>query len=251
MPTFYYKHIFFSCCFLLCISAQSQDIQQNRLDSFSGKLITSIRAHAKQCAFLTTDKSIFRVGETIWFKASLLNSVSQKVITKSKYLFVDLVNENDSVIKSVLLDAAHQQLNAKIIFPYSIPAGYYWLRAYTRQMAEGDSNNCAVKSIYVFNPKPGADINIPASKAMINKQGNIPVINFYPEGGSMITGANSTVAFRIHDKTERPITVEGFIKDNHDSIITRFTSGKNGLGKFTFSPSRYRQYKAHITWNNK
>ena len=251
MLIFCYKRLFLFCCFLFCISAQSQNIQQNRLDSFSGKLITAIRAHARPRAFLTTDKSIFRAGETIWFKASLLNSVSQKVITKSKYLFVDLVNENDSVIKSVLLDAAHQQLNAKIILPDAIPAGYYWLRAYTRQMAEGDTDNCAVKSIYVFNPKPGADIKMPTSKAMINKPEPIPIINFYPEGGSVITGANSTVAFRIHDKGERPIAVEGFIKDNHDSIIARFTSGKSGLGKFTFSPSRYRQYKAYITWNGK
>lgn len=247
----YYKRFCFFCFFLFCTSAKSQNIQQNRLDSFSGKLITTIRAQARPRAFLTTDKSIFRPGESIWFNAFLLNSVSQKVITKIKYLFVDLVNENDSVIKSVLLDAAHQQLNARIILPNALPAGYYWLRAYTRQMAESDTNNCSVKSIYVFNPKLNADIKMPASKAMINKQENMPAITFYPEGGSIITGANSIVAFRIHDTGERPIAVEGYIKDNRDSIITRFTSGKSGLGKFTFSPSKYRQYKAYITWNGK
>src|SRR5258708_15034062 len=108
----YFKCLCFSFfCLFFCSSIKSQSIQQNKLDSFSAKLISTIRNQAKPRAFLSTDKSIYKAGETLWFKAFLLNSVSQKVITKNKYLFVDMVIENDSVIKFVLLDATHQQLN--------------------------------------------------------------------------------------------------------------------------------------------
>lgn len=242
---------YFFCCFLLYIEAKGQNILQSRLDSFTGKLITAIRLQAKPRAVLTTDKSVFNAGETIWFNTFLLNTVSGRVHTKTKYLFVDLVNEDDNVITSVLLDPERQQLSGKIVLPYNIPPGYYWLRAYTRQMARSDSGNCAVRSIYIFNANLNTDIVKPAIKTVFNKQGNSPMIDFYPEGGSLITGANSTVAFSVHDNLEKPIAAEGVIKDNLDAVVTRFTAGQDGLGKFTFSPSRYRQYKAYITWNGK
>ncbi len=239
------------CIYLLfCISVKSQDILQNRLDSFSAKLITNIRAQSRPRALLNTDKSIFKAGETIWFNALLLNSVSQKVSTQDKYLIVDLVNENDEVLKIVILDAAHQQLSSRIILPDSISTGYYWLRAYTRNMTKGDSDYCAIKSIYVFNPNSYTATKTKVSRQNEDQERTISM-DFFPEGGSLITGANSSVAFYVHDQAGRPIKTEGIIKDNRDSITATFSSGNNGLGKFSFFPSRYRKYKALVKQGDK
>jgi hypothetical protein len=239
----FFFSLFFS--FFLSFSINAQDVEQNKLDTFSGKLITAIRSQAKPRAVIFSDKSIYRAGETIWFNCYLINSISQKITTKSNYLFVDVVNENDEVIKIAVLDPQHQQLNSKIILPDSIGTGYYWVRAYTRQMTKGDSNYCSVKPIYVFN-KNHAALKKKAVKENVGKQENFAVISFYPEGQSIITRANSIVAFYIHDLSGKPLSTEGIIKDSRDSIVTRFTSDKNGLGKFSFSPSRFRKYKAII-----
>lgn len=241
-----YKYPTLLCIQLLfCISVKSQDILQNSLDSFSAKLIANIRAQSRPRAQLNTDKSIFKAGETIWFNALLLNSVSQKVSTQDKYLFVDLVNEKDKVLKIVILDAAHQQLSSSIILPDSISTGYYWLRAYTRNMTKADSNYCAIKSIYIFNPNTNTT-KTKASRQIEDQKKPAISIDFFPEGGSLITGANSTVAFYIHNQAGRPVKTEGIIKDNRDSITTTFSSGNNGLGKFSFFPSRYRKYEAFL-----
>ncbi len=232
------------CIYLLfCISVKSQDILQNRLDSFSAKLIANIRAQSRPRALLNTDKSIYKAGETIWFNALLLNSVSQKVSTQDKYLFVDLVNENDKVLKIVILDASHQQLSSRIILPDSVSTGYYWLRAYTRKMTKVDSNYCAIKSIYVFNPNANTT-KTKTSRQIEDQKKPAISMDLFPEGGSLITGANSTVAFYIHNQAGRPVKTEGIVKDNRDSITTTFSSGNNGLGKFSFFPSRYRKYEA-------
>ncbi len=252
MLTTCFNYLKLLCIYLLlCNSAQGQDNLQNRLDSFSGSLITTIRSQSRPRAFLTSDKAIFKAGETIWFKAFLLNSASQKIITKTKFLFVDLVNENDKVLKVVVLDAAHQQLNSRIILPDSISTGYYWLRAYTRQMAKGDSNYCAIKSIYIFNNNSNTNAKRKIANETGDKAGNTTSINFYPEGGSIITGANSNVAFHIHDYAGKPIEVKGLVKDNRDSVITSFASDKSGLGKFSFFPYRQRKYKAFISIDGK
>jgi hypothetical protein len=76
-------------------------------------------------------------------------------------------------------------------------------------------------------------------------------MQLFPEGGFLMTGANSTVAFHIVDGKNDPVAISGYIKDNRDSIFTSFTSDNYGLGKFEFLPTRGRQYKAQLMWNGK
>jgi hypothetical protein len=43
------------------------------------------------------------VGESIWFKAYIIDSLNNKLAHKSKILFVDLVDEKDSLLTQLLL----------------------------------------------------------------------------------------------------------------------------------------------------
>lgn len=218
------------------------------LDSFSGKFLSALRTHEKQQVYLVTDKSVFADGESIWFKAFLLNEISQRISTKSKFLFIDLVNEKDSVIKQVILDAENKQTNSRIVLPDFIASGYYWLRAYTRQMVKADVNSICVKPIYIVNR---TDHNFSAPIKKNNSQDSIPTVTFYPEGGSVITGVNSTVALRISHLNGMPLGIDGIVKDSHDTIVAHFTTNTNGLGKFDFEPDGYRKYRAILNWHGK
>ena len=234
---------------LFSFSLSAQEPGTPVLDAFSGKLITSLRTHEKHIAYLVTDKSVFESGETIWFKASVVNSVSQRITNRVPYLFVDLVNEKDSVIKLQILDAANQQLSGQIALPVNLPEGYYWLRAYTSYMAENDPNSLFVKSIYVANK---IELNRFAShKTRDNNQDNSLNIGFYPEGGTIMTGINSTVTLRSTDKNGTPVSISGIIKDNLDTVVARFTTNSAGLAKFEFEPSRYRKYRAVFNYDGK
>ncbi|MEO8712505.1 MAG: hypothetical protein ABI405_10300, partial [Parafilimonas sp.] len=237
-------------CLLLCIActtfAKAQSANTNSLDSFSAKLITNIRATEKQRAYLVTDKSVYSAGEYIWFKAFLLNTVSQKISTISNFLFVDVVNDKDEVINRVILDAANRQLNSRVRLPDTLTGGYYWLRAYTTQMAETDTNDICVKPLYVVG-KTEYSKHIVAKNNAINKD-DTPTISFYPEGGNILPWISSTVALQASNKNGEPLPVSGYIKDNHDTVITQFTTNANGLTKFDFEPSGYRQYRAVINW---
>ncbi|CAN5691347.1 hypothetical protein BH10BAC2_BH10BAC2_04370 [soil metagenome] len=245
----YYKIVAFLLSVTLCTTTFAQDHHKDILDSFSAKYITAIRTQQKQRVYLVTDKSIYATGESIWLKAFLLNNVSQKINAKSRFLFVDLVNEKDSVIKVLILDAANKQLNTHIPLPDSLPAGNYWLRAYTRQMAEADINSINVTPLYIFDKTAGN--NIVTAKKDNGKKDSIPAIIFYPEGGSIITGVNSTVALQVNDIDGTPMHISGVIKDNRDTIVASFTANQYGLAKFDFEPSGYRKYKAIITQNGK
>ncbi|MEP7320100.1 MAG: Plug domain-containing protein, partial [Panacibacter sp.] len=178
-------------------------------------------------------------------------TVSQKTISKSRFLFVDLVNDKDSVIKQLIFDAASKQISSHIQFPDSLATGYYWLRAYTKQMAMHDTSNIGIKPLYVFGKKISDNNFTKAKKKPVANQDDNPTITFYPEGGNIMTGINSTVALQTTFKTGEPASIGGYVKDNRDTVIARFTTNKNGLAKFDFEPSGYRQYRTILNWNGK
>src|SRR4051812_32136235 len=120
--------------FFVAQTANAQDNQIQTIDSLSAQLIQTIRNTEREQSYVTTDKSIYAPGEMIWFRAFLLHSASQKPSSASKTLFVDLVNESDSVINRLLLHAKVHQLNGRFSLPDNLPQGYYWLRAYTQNM---------------------------------------------------------------------------------------------------------------------
>ena len=245
----YYKIFSFLLAVLFANTVFAQTTNRDVLDSFSGKFITAIRTHEKPRAYLVTDKAVFTAGSKIWFSAFLLNSVSQKIYTKSRFLFVDLVNENDSVIKAVVLDAANRQIESRIVLPQTIATGYYWLRAYTKQMVEGDTSSICVKPLYIFGNTD--DNNAAVQKKNTNLKDSTPLITFYPEGGSVITGINSAIALQTNFANGDPVVIDGFIKDNRDTTIAKFTTNVNGFVKIDFEPSGFRKYKAVINWHGK
>ena len=220
------------------------------LESISSQLISNIRLQQTEQSFIVTDRSLYRTGETVWLRVFLLRSASQKLSRLSKNLFVDLVNEKDSVLSTLLLNVKTGFLNARLYLGQSLSSGFYWIRAYTRYMADVETDKIAVYPIYVVN---SAAINDKGSR--LAGKGNYNPDNvsmqLFPEGGSLMTGANSIVAFHIVDGKNDPVAISGYIKDNRDSTVTSFTSDNYGLGKFEFFPTRGRQYKAYVVWNGK
>lgn len=235
--------------FFLCYTSFAQDTQSN-LDSVSTQLISNIRLQQTEQSFIVTDRSLYKTGESVWLRVFLLRSASQRMSKVSKNLFIELVNEKDSVFSTLLLDVQTGLLSAKLHLGQSLPSGFYWIRAYTRYMAEVETNKIATDPIYVVN---ASALNDNGSRVI--RKGNYNPDNIsmqlFPEGGFLMTGASSTVAFHIIDGKKDPVAISGFVTDNRDSTITSFTSDNNGLGKFEFFPTRGRQYKTVLFWNGR
>src|SRR5690348_11841272 len=131
------KALLTGALFVISFSCFAQS-SRNTIDSTAASLIRSIRATQTESCFLTTDKSLYRTGEPIWLRVFLLRSASEKLSGVSKNIFVDLVDGNDSVMATLLLNAANAQLGARLNTSAVKNTGYYWIRAYTKFMAEQD-----------------------------------------------------------------------------------------------------------------
>ncbi len=76
-------------------------------------------------------------------------------------------------------------------------------------------------------------------------------LQFFPEGGKLIHGLESKVAFKAigPDGLGREIT--GEIKTCDEKLVTRFSSSYKGMGTFMFKPDANKKYSAHLWFNNR
>jgi hypothetical protein len=72
-------------------------------------------------------------------------------------------------------------------------------------------------------------------------------LEFFPEGGDMVSGMNSRVAFRATNEFEKAADVEGVIVDSKGAFVQQFSSFHFGMGAFEFVPESGETYKARIT----
>ncbi len=229
-----------------CIAQSNGD---SNLDSIAQKIVTNVIAADKEKTLLVTDRKIYTAGETVYFKAFVVDSIRNYLQASPQKLYVDCVDKNDSVIHQLILNNANFQTCGNFILPDSLSAGFYWIRAYTKPMLNNNINNIAVTPFYIVgkNYVPRDTIAQRTSDDNPDK----PILQFYPEGGSTISGLNSTIALSAKDKSGNPLFVSGIVKNNHDSIVATFDTNRYGLAKFSYYPKWFSKYVVFIKNGNK
>jgi hypothetical protein len=242
---FDYKKVLFPLVFMIAfVSLRAQGI--NQVDTIAGQLIKAIQRDKTESIQVQTNKWYYAAGEDLWFKAWVTNKVSGKFYSHSQNLYVDIVDERDTAIAKLLLNIPSEHTEGFVRISDSIPEGNYWLRAYTSTMLNSNLEGIFVKPIYIVNTKYAAKLNF--TKPAKSTESQDPIVSFFPEGASVITGINQVFGVKSVTKSGKPVTVKGYITDNTDSsAITWFkTDSLTGLGKFNFHVGQNKTYTAHI-----
>ncbi|WP_428331223.1 carboxypeptidase regulatory-like domain-containing protein [Mucilaginibacter sp.] len=71
---------------------------------------------------------------------------------------------------------------------------------------------------------------------------------FFAEGGQLITGLKSKIAFKATKSTGLGIDVKGTITDNTNKVAAEFSSSHLGMGVFDFTPEAGKTYTANVTF---
>ncbi len=72
-------------------------------------------------------------------------------------------------------------------------------------------------------------------------------LDFFAEGGELLSQFNNNLAFRATNEFGKPADVTGTIYSASGDSITSFSSFHNGMGSFTFIPKNNTNYYAKIT----
>lgn len=235
------------CSFLLTINTHAQQ-PPAAMDAITYKIISCLRSGYDEKILLETDKKMYGAGENIWFSAYVLQAVNNKINNKSRILFADLVDENDAVITRQLLQANRLVTNGALTLPDTLAEGYYWVRAYTLHTVQTNPQSLAIQPVYIVNRKtfPGNKYLVNSMQEAQQTNQSTPRISIYPEGGALISGAESVVALRVTDGKGIPQQAKGIIKDKSGKTVIQFTTNENGLGKFSFSPTLWGRYSAWL-----
>jgi hypothetical protein len=220
---------------LIYLLSFGQAIEENivaSLDSFS-------LANPQEKAYLQTDRTQFNAGETIWFKTFV--TLFEKPGILSKVVYVTLSNDNGIVLQKKQLKLANGSAAGNIELPKDLKPGHYILNTYTLWMLNFPEF-ISTKNIAVFNSEK--------NKSAANTTPSYKIkLQFFPEGGQMIAGLSSPVAFKAIDEFNRPVSISGSIMNSKNKAVASFLSIHNGMGILNFIPESGETYTAEINGN--
>ncbi len=259
---------------LIPCGLNAQEVQQSG-DEFSSVLSYMKRAMSfnqqlpQEKVYLHFDNTGYFKGETIWFKAYVVRADKSTMTNMSRVLYVELVNPSGDVIdtrkyqiKDGVADGCFELTNNIFV------SGYYEVRAYTRYMTNWGNGGIFSRVFPVFDaPKKEGDYSNPYistqtyKKRLPNlrsndtsdtkdidgnedkKQSNKRVcVHFYPEGGHLVKGLNSRIAFLVTDNTGLSQELGGLVLDENKQPLNSVSTRRGGRGVFDIVPDGKPKY---------
>lgn len=71
-------------------------------------------------------------------------------------------------------------------------------------------------------------------------------LDFYPEGGNIISGLDNLIAFKATNEYGKPVNIEGYLIDQYGRQMQKIKSTCKGLGKFVINPEADIKYKIQL-----
>ncbi len=212
--------------------------------------------------YLHFDNTAYFQGDVIWFSAYVVNA-STHTPAPSKVLYVELLSPNGVVLRQLKLKIENGQAHGSLPLVdvsteearalrgvTALPSGFYEVRAYTRTMLNFDDASVFSRVFPVYEaPEKEGDYENPEMRLWDNpydmqrpksEKAKKLSVTFYPEGGNMIIGKPSCIAFKAIDENGQGIAVDGeIVTDDGQSPIV-LTTLHDGMGQFAFTPTKKR-----------
>lgn len=214
--------------------------------------VTSVMAQtdteAHDFVYLLPSKEIAETGEDLWFKTYLINSQTLAPSDRSHTLYLQLRTVSDSVVWSEKYPLDMGRANGHIYIGTDWSQGEYFMEGYTMSSFSSDSSKAILpRRILVVDRVMQMDS---ISKREIKNYANQKLyskhrFDLFPEGGNLIYGINSVVAFKATYGNGLPEEVSGMILED-GKAIGEFKTLHDGMGYFSLTPKLGKEYKVFL-----
>jgi hypothetical protein len=214
----------------------------------------------REYVHLHTDRDWYYSGDYIWFSAYVTAGPVHRASLLSRVLYVDLIEPTGIIADRVLFRISNGRGSGRLNLGNTAdPTGMFEIRAWTVWAANfGES--------YIFSkPVPVLETSITVEQSKrINQAttdsglGPSPATNhvfesaireidlqFMPEGGHLVSGIASRLAFKVIDKDGYGTDASGYIIGS-DNSRTPLATTHLGMGVLDFSAAAGVTYKAHV-----
>ncbi|MBB1284623.1 hypothetical protein HRH25_09585 [Flavisolibacter sp. BT320] len=209
---------------------------QNVLTDVQASLTTYVKAYTPEKLYLHTDKAYYTAGEILWMKVYAVDGVFNRPLPASKVAYVEILSEGNVPVAQAKIALAERGGDGSIQLPFTLNSGHYTLRAYTAWMKNAGVGHFFEKGISIINTLKSLEAQdetvIPASS-----------LQLFPEGGNLVNGLPSRVAFRLAGNNGKGTEGNGFLLNEKADTLASFTPFQFGMGHFNLTPQKGSSYK--------
>jgi hypothetical protein len=205
--------------------------------------------------YLHHDQDAYLLGKKLWFSVYLVNAIDHLPNTLSSVVYVELIGPDDRIMASRNIKIIDGKGEGDFDILQEWRPGNYILRAYTQYMRNYDEDFFFQKTIPVWDAFRFVEKDSTGEqKSTLPASDSLPAdfsVQFMPEGGDLVAGIPTVVAFKAVDKDGVGIDVTGRIVDQDGVPIVPLKTLKFGLGSVKLQAQRGKSYQAEITYQGK
>ncbi len=189
--------------------------------------------------FVHLDRPLYVVGETLWFKAYCVEAGGHVPLDISKIAYLDILDKEQNSVAQTQITLAKGQGDGSLAIPATLASGTYTVRSYTNWMKNFGADFYFETSVTILNP-----FLKPETSSVQAQSSPAYDLQFFPEGGHLVSQLENRVAFRAIDKEGKGLDFQGFIVNQQNDTLLRFQPRRFGIGTFSLKPENGSEYRA-------
>ena len=175
----------------------------------------------------------------MWFKVYLTDGSLHKPLGVSKVAYIEFLDRSNQSVLQTKVELKDGSGAGSLYLPATLNSGNYVIRAYTNWMKNFSAEFYFHKPVSIVNTFKSIDAEVQPTPLAYDAQ-------FFPEGGNLVAGIKSKVAFRVTDVAGNGIDFRGALLNQQNDTIAIFAPFQFGIGHFSFTPFPNYQYRAVI-----
>lgn len=192
------------------------DIQQCILDYYKRVPQEQIYVH--------TDRPYYVPGDTVWFRAHLVDAVTHTPISRSRYVYVELHDQQaDTLVQRIIVKCDSDGVFANAItLPRHLHGGCYTLAAYTQWMRNFPAERFFYKPLWVVGNLPQVNSEFTSSKPGVYFKQNSSLLQASPK--LQVAQRKGQLLIQFNEATNAHLACTLYGSGN--LIVTDYTPGK-------------------------
>ncbi len=190
--------------------------------------------------YLHHDKPMYLAGEKLWFRAYIVQLVTNLPVSEDDMLHITLTSPEGKNVLSSVFPVVRGKSYGELQLPDSLAGGVYMLKAYTEWMKNFDNDLYYHENLVILNPFE----ETPALAQRVKNTSNL--ITFTAEGGVMVDGIPSQIGFRAEDRFGNGINIKGRITDENGRLVAPVKTIFDGMGNVFMLPRVSVPYKINL-----
>ncbi len=181
--------------------------------------------------FVHLDRTFYLTGESLWFKLYCVDGILHQPLRVSQVAYLELLDGDRKPVLQTKVSLADDERSGAFFLPATLNSGHYLVRAYTNWMKNAGPDFFFEQPVTIVNPFKRL------GPATAGRDSAAYDVQFFPEGGNLVSGLPAKVAFRAVNAQGKGIAFDGVLLGAANDTVARFAPARFGIGHFTFTPT--------------